>query len=274
MIYNRREGGIVFWVRLLASPASLVDLTLDVDEVLAQYAEDAADYYNRWIVTAERTIRNSLAIELRAARVRHLSCCPNISDDSLLVPAIAALAKGDLQAVELGQLAHLVLGVRSGAVNNSNIICRERPFPRGFYFPGVVMDDFCACEVEKCSVVDGIRVPRDVAPAGSFGPIAVERLKQQYNIHKLEYHPSKEVYRSFSSTAWGSSINGISGMYHTPTNKVVALSALTLATDELGFASINLLEIIVGSWIAVMLHSRRILCLIELLYEAIRDHNE
>ncbi|CAE8615757.1 unnamed protein product [Polarella glacialis] len=110
---NRKEIGLVFWVRLLVAPGSLVDCVLEPNEMVAQYAEDAVDYYNRWLVTVERAVRNSLAVELRVSDVKHLRACPELPDGAFVVPAVYALAMGDLQAVELGQLGHLAIAVRA-----------------------------------------------------------------------------------------------------------------------------------------------------------------
>ncbi|CAE8705393.1 unnamed protein product, partial [Polarella glacialis] len=162
---NRKEVGLVFWVRLLVGPGSLVDCVLESNEVLAQYAEDAVDYYNRWLVTVERAVRNSLAIELKVSDVKHLRACPDLPDGAFVVPAVSALAMGDLQAVELGQLGHLTIAVRAAAVNNHTVLCRERPFPRSAYFAGVCIDDFCAFEKEEGDIVDGVVVPAACAPA-------------------------------------------------------------------------------------------------------------
>ncbi|CAE8589014.1 unnamed protein product [Polarella glacialis] len=93
-------------------------------------------------------MRNSLAIELKVSDVKHLRACPDLPDGAFVVPAVSALAMGDLQAVELGQLGHLTIAVRASAVNNHIVLCRERPFPRSAYFAGVCIDDFCAFEKE------------------------------------------------------------------------------------------------------------------------------
>ena len=47
------------------------------------------------------------------------------------------LCMGDLQAVEIGQLSHACLVARAGVLNDSELIARELPFPRGDYFGGI-----------------------------------------------------------------------------------------------------------------------------------------
>ncbi|CAE8616450.1 unnamed protein product, partial [Polarella glacialis] len=177
---------------------------------------------------------------------------------------------GDLQAVELGQLGHLTIAVRASAVNNRAVLCRERPFPRSAYFAGVCIDDFCAFEKEEGVIVDGVVVPAACAPTAAFAPVAIKQIKDEYN-NKLQYHEGKEVFRSFSCTAWGSHTDGITGIHMTPIERVIALTAITLSVVDLGIASVALLDSIAGSWVAVIMHNRRFLCLIYLLYDAVKQ---
>ncbi|CAE8591274.1 unnamed protein product [Polarella glacialis] len=178
---------------------------------------------------------------------------------------------GDLQAVELGQLGHLTVAVRASAINNNIVLCRERPFPRSAYFAGVCIDDFCAFEKEGGVIVDGVVVPAACAPATAFAPVAIKQIKDEYNNNKLQYHEGKEVFRSFSCTAWGSHTDGITGIHMTPVERVIALTAITLSVVDLGIASVALLDSIAGSWVSVIMHNRRFLCLIDLLYDAVKQ---
>jgi hypothetical protein len=69
---------------------------------------------------------------------------------------------------------------------------------------------------------------------------------------------------------WGSETDGIVGRHSSPWKRILVLTDLTLDVAKLGFVQVGVLESLVGSWNAVMLHHRRFLCLLDLSYDTCR----
>ena len=78
---------------------------------------------------------------------------------------------------------------------------------------------------------------------------------------------------SGGSTLWshgGVNLNGKVGTVNSPFGRVPFLAGISAEVASLGYASVELLMSLVGSWISAMLCRRRTLCLLETVYEALR----
>jgi hypothetical protein len=225
-----------YWVKLLAFPAALVDVVLRRDEVLAMSAEDAVDYYNRFVVSRARTLRTALSTPVHRSEVEGFAAFPKESKRQSFIPCIAALAMGDCQAVEIGQLAHLAIACRAGAICNNTVIARELPVPRSDYFSGIIIDDFVSFEKEK-GVLDssGILTHATFPPHTSVAAAKLICLKDEYAKHHLQHHPAKGISREFRTTLWGSETDGVVGWHAAPLKRTAALSKLTCSIVEIGF---------------------------------------
>ena len=268
---NRFDRALCHWVQHLGHPACLSDVHLDGDEVLAIYSSDIVDFYNRFVVTGDRTRRNTLKKTLKASALRHLSCCPHVPGDTDIAISLKILAMGDLQAVEIAQAAHSLICAVAGSVSDRSLISRLRPFPRLGFASGLCIDDFAAFEVEKgCRDLEGRLSLALSPPESATGSRRLESLKQAYRTIGLESHPKKEVRRASKAVVWGSETDGIAGTHAVPRAKLIALVSLTTARIDLGRVSVSLLESLVGMWGAVVLHHRRSFCLLDLCYEAVK----
>ena len=87
----------------------------------------------------------------------------------------------------------------------------------------------------------------------------------------MSAHPGKAVHREFRGIFWGAQFDGLAGHVRAPTGKVTALMQLTIAAVNTGVISVGLLQVLTGSWLAV-LHRRRTLCLLDQVYPAIDCH--
>ena len=70
--------------------------------------------------------------------------------------------------------------------------------------------------------------------------------------------------------AWGVHLDGRAGTVNSPFGRILFLAGVTAEVAALGYASVELLMSLVGSWISAMLSRRRTLCLLESVYEALR----
>ena len=118
-------------------------------------------------------------------------------------------------------------------------------------------------------------------PNGRTRPIACQpivtdcqrdlrRLRSGYVRHGLTWHEQKAVWRRCSVVAWGVASDGKRGAVNVPFGRVLFLAGITAEVAALGYASVELLMSLVGSWMSAMLCRRRSLCLLELIYEAMR----
>ena len=78
---------------------------------------------------------------------------------------------------------------------------------------------------------------------------------------------------SFSNTLWGGDVDGVTGLVRPPVSRLVALASLTASTASLGFATVELLELIAGSWVAVMTYRRRFMWLLDLILNAVKERS-
>ena len=65
-------------------------------------------------------------------------------------------------------------------------------------------------------------------------------------------------------------LTGVEGWTSSPVKRLIVLANLLCDIASLGFASVALLESAVGSLVAAYMHNRRLLCLLDLVYEAMR----
>jgi len=259
---NSREIAVNFWTQLLGFPSLLVELRLALDEVLAQYSDDISDYYPSFMVSRERALRNVFKINLHPSEVCHLKCFkPWMHNPSCLKASLATLCQGDSWAVEFGQCAHLALGARSRALDDDTLLSLRSRLPRGSYCSGIILDDHVGLEKEPAaSPRHGIPQPRNAPPAGAQGPLRFARMRAEYLKNGLKHHPKKTQYRVFDGIHWGVQVEGLEGWASTPLPKLSVLVNITMQVVALGLATVELLESLAGSWVAVCLIYRRSLC--------------
>ena len=101
-------------------------------------------------------------------------------------------------------------------------------------------------------------------------PPSVRQLHAGYLKHRLTRHEQKAVWRKYSVVSEGGHVNGRTGTVNSPFNRIPFLSGITAEIAALGYASVELLMSLTGSWISAMLCRRRTLCLLETVYEALR----
>ena len=68
----------------------------------------------------------------------------------------------------------------------------------------------------------------------------------------------------------GVAVDGKRGRVNVPGGCILFLAGLTVEFAALGYATLELLMSLVGSWISAMLCRRRSLCQLELIYESLR----
>ena len=226
---------------------------------------DLKDYYHAFRVSDARARRNALAVSLTVAEAQSLSC---FSDEFLgcsrIYPCLAALAMGDNQAVELGQLAHIQLGFLARAFSPLELLVVHGRAPRSAVSAGIVIDDVVFSEKSMPKVETG-----ELESVKRLNLLCEEYLQQE-----LLAHPKKTFRGEAVGEFWGCYADGVSGRVKANPKRLVPLIELSLRTARLGLASAALLETLAGGWIAILQSRRGMLCLVQFLYEAQRRGDE
>ena len=161
---NTLELPLNVWTQTMASISPLLDTFLAPSDILIASGEDLRDYYYFYIVSPERAARNALAMELTEQEARQFRAYAATTPGSRkYVPALQTMAMGDVNAVEVGQQAHMAICLQQGVLPKELLLLRGRA-PRGKLAVGVVIDDWIALE----------HVPRDWTGA----PTSVELADQ------------------------------------------------------------------------------------------------
>lgn len=128
---NEKEQTLDSWCKTLASSHTLALQELDDGKNMYFSGTDLKDYYHAFRVTPERAHRNALNLPLSNAEARELSgFSSEMVSCTKLYPCLSALAMGDCQAVELGQLAHLQLAFNSRAFSPYELLMVHGRAPR------------------------------------------------------------------------------------------------------------------------------------------------
>ena len=193
------------WVRSLGTLEQLQFFILPPDCNLETHTEDLREFYHSFIISHQRCLRNSLAIDFAFDQVKHLSCCP-AQGAGRLIPCLATMAMGDCNAVAMGQCSHLACILRSTTLQLRDFVCLQQRPPRpGHVAAGLLIDDFILLDPVP-------KIPRGVAAVNSPespDPPGVRILKQViagYERAGLPRHAGKATSRSLVGEFWGGSL--------------------------------------------------------------------
>ena len=262
---NSKETTLDAWCKTLASCHTLALQELGQDQIMYFSGTDLKDYYHAFKVPRVRAFRNALACALTPDEAQVLSCFkPEHWECPRLYPCLSALAMGDNQAVELGQLSHIQLGFLSNAFAPHEILAVHGRAPRGEIAAGIVIDDVILSE----------KAEADMAAESLESVKRLNLLCEEYLQQGLLAHPRKTFRGETEAEFWGCCADGVSGRVRANPKRVVPLMELTIKTARLKVASVSLLEVLAGGWISVLQTRRRMLCLVQHLYEAQRGRSQ
>jgi hypothetical protein len=187
---NLWEEGINEWTRTMASAASLLQIYLEPGRDLYFSGDDLKDYYYSFRVSLQRALRNRLSGSWRPSELQHLRCFkPEFWSHPALCVALATMAMGDLNAVEVGQAAHVALAARAAVMTQSEFLTVSGRGPRraaSDFIAGVIVDDFVALSQRVKSellVSDALRMQDEAARSLVAARMAL--LHGAYNQHGL-----------------------------------------------------------------------------------------
>ena len=87
-------------------------------------------------------------------------------------------------------------------------------------------------------------------------------------------HPKKTFLNSTRGEFWGCDFDGVAGRVQANLKRVIPVIAVTQAILSLGLCSVGLLEVIVGCWTSIFLFRRRLLSLMNLVYQVCQGEVE
>ena len=260
--FNTLERPPGRWVKAMASCGPLLDLQLQPHEKCFTSGTDLRDFYYGFKITHERLRRNSLVGPVAPSLYKHFRCYRHeLATAARVYFCLNTLAMGDSQAVEIAQTAHLGVLVQAGLVEPSSLLAMDLSISRLPVFTGIVIDDLIVFERVVCN-------QQLFGNEFSFhGSACLERALEEYRRVGLLPHPKKTFKDTTSSEFWGCQFDGSLGLIQANTKRVIPIMAVTAKILQLGLCSLGLLEVLIGSWTSIFLFRRRLLSLLNLVYQ-------
>eukprot|EP00438_Fugacium_kawagutii_P003415 Skav211329 [mRNA] locus=scaffold3120:27024:31484:+ [translate_table: standard] len=254
---NLLEKPLQRWVKSLASAERLCQLHLKEDQVIYSSSNDLKDYYYYLLVGEERSRRNILAGAVRPKDVSDLNCfCEDFWEEDKIYGSLCTLAMGDCNAVSLAQTCHLSLCLQSG-VDPSTLLTLSGPVPRSSVLSGIIIDDYvCLAKVMQTS------------PLPTLSSKTADRVQSCYESVKLVPNKEKGTRDEAESTFWGTHLDGVRGFCRGALTRAIPLLGIVLQICALGHSTVELLQVITGSLISLFLYRRRMMSLLDSVFQS------
>lgn len=263
---NLADRALGKWCRSMASAAVLADLFIEPEYVLAASGEDLRDFFYQFKVGKERVVRNALAdpLSLKHAQFVFGDSLPHDWEPPVYC-GLSTLAMGDLNACEFAQCSHLALMLRAGVLQADEMISLQGDVPRGLMSVGVIIDDLVL--LEKMIRRDHLAVSQ--GRMRSQADSRLDKALAAYEQQRLEVNLKKEFRNQTTARFCGIELDGEKGMIRGSTLRLWPLIVVTARVAMLGLCSVTLLEAIAGSWVSLFAVRRRLLCSMNVIFEAI-----
>eukprot|EP00438_Fugacium_kawagutii_P020227 Skav232464 [mRNA] locus=scaffold2877:29131:33540:+ [translate_table: standard] len=259
---NMLEETLKSWCKTLGAISTVLQLELEPSHNLAISSSDLRDFYYCFRVSRARAARNIFNFGITPEQAQHFNCFhDHMKQHKLLYPCLSTMAMGDTQAVEMGQLVHVKLGLRCEAVRPSELLTVHGRAVRGNLSCGIVIDDVVFLE----------QVPRMLKEEdlkSSEGARRLRLMTEEYLAQELMPHPDKMQEAKLSGEFWGASVDGEAGHVRAALRRLIPLMDATCRTARLGLATVSLLQTLAGSWCSIFQMRRRMLCLLDEVYHA------
>ncbi len=258
---NELEVGINDWTASMATIVPLLDLVIPPQSSALAAGEDLRDYYYYFLVSPSRCTRNAIKYKVPLAEARRMKSYPSaVPELREYVPGLATMAMGDINAVEVGQQSHVMLAMSIGIRAKDLLTLRGR-LPREGPYIGIVIDDFVVLELVPRSLSD----PKELESSR-----IADRMLETYAAVGLKSNETKRFRAATSAKFWGASFQGDAGTMRAQLEKVLPIALVTAQVARLGAANRKLLEILTGSWVAILQYRRRAMCLLDSLFADIQ----
>ena len=266
---NELESFPGHWVYSLASAACVGGIVLRPNEVLILCGTDLQDCFYQFKASTQRTVRNHLACELSVQDAEFVFDRPAASfgcPTTAVHCGLSSLAMGDSSACEFAQCSHLGVLLQARAVCVGELLVQAAPPPRGLLSVGLVIDDLIIMQKLLASQVSALDVP----PRQTEASLRLDAALAGYDAAHLRYSEKKTFRDRLQASFWGVDCCGRSGLVRANPARYWPLVLITVRVLQLGLATRALLESLIGSWVSVFMLRRRLLCLVDLCFQAVR----
>ena len=230
-------------------------------EKIRAAGEDLKDYNYYYVVTRSRAARNSLAFELSPAEAQKFKAFRNVrGTDTCYIPSLATMAMGDLNSVEFGQQAHVMLAALQGFIGSDFLTMRGK-WRRQSWAIGIIIDDFVA--IEKLDMHQ---------EQGHFSGELADIMVDAYLQKGLQPNEKKRFRDSKEASFWGITLDGDSCQIRSQLERTVPIAFITGKVARLGSGNRKLLEMLAGAWISILQCRRRAMCLLSSIFKDIQLH--
>ena len=248
------------WTATMASASTLVDLVLHDSQNLVASGEDLRDYFYQFVTTEERTTRNVMASPLTAAQAEVVFGRAFAKADEPVWCGLSTLAMGDLNSCEVAQAAHVGLCLQNGVVQADELLTLRGSVPRGLLSVGIIIDDLV--------LLEKVLKTADLSSQACISSRRLESALRGYAAADLEVNMKKEFRTQLQARFWGIELDGEKGLIRPSSLRMWPVVLITARVAMLGLCSVSLMEALAGSWIALFSVRRRLMCCLELIFEA------
>lgn len=256
---NGAEPPLSRWTCTMAAYSCLGGVELAEDEELRISGRDISDFFYQFQVSRERGLRNVMSCWLRAEELEYIFERPFLRGGYV---GLNTLAMGDLAACEFAQCSHLGILLQSRCCQPFELLQMHKPTPRGDMLLGVVIDDLICLE----------KVLSRSFGQDNFCSESKERMRlvmEEYGKCGLPVNLKKSFDVVGNASFWGVQLDGLKGLYRANESRFWPLVLITIRVVALGVCTVGLLQSMAGSWISVLGVRRRLMSLMNLIFDAI-----
>lgn len=271
---NDREGRLPFCAASeLPHAVCFCEYDLSDGSELRISAEDLRDYYFSFLVTLLRALRNCVQGVFKLGDFRSTSAYKSYramfggTDVSRVVGAMATMGQGDGSAVDVGEEAHIGMGLLFGAFLRAQLITYRSPMPRGSFRVGCMLDDLVAT-LQSPSDRPDLRKPESEGGTPGADSNCMKRMRNGYKFEDLVSHETKRVDRAHKGVFWGGFLEGAFGAVCAPMQRTLCQILLTLTFIRVGCGPLIIFQIMTGTWIFILMFRR---CMFALLFVIFKD---
>ena len=261
---NCLEYKLDTWTSSMAAATCLADLHLQDNELLLCSGEDLRDFFYQFKVSDIRTGRNTLCEPLTKSEAEQVFGRPFFDHDEPIFCGLSSLAMGDTNACEFAQSSHVSMCLLHQVILPEELLHMRGQVPRTPFLGGIIIDDLVL--LEKCLRSD-LQLLQQGQPSEADNRL--DKMLRCYTLRNLEHNPGKEFRNDSTARFWGAEIDGDAGIVRASSLRIWPLIQICCHVCEIGWCSVSLLEAIAGSWVSIFGLRKRLLCLMDVLFEAL-----
>ena len=260
---NLAEPGLSKWTMCMASATCLSGLELGKSQLLAMSGRDIKDFFYQFKVSEQRCLRNVMATWMTPEDLEFVFE-EKFSSGGYV--GLNTLAMGDLSACEYAQASHMGILMKSGGCFPDEVMKLNSPCPRNDLSIGIVIDDLICLEKINFKLSGGL--DGKLLESGE-SRTRMEAIMEEYTAASLPVNLKKSFDCKLQASFWGVQVDGVKGVFRANDSRFWPLVLITLRVACLGLSTVSLLQSLAGSWISVLCIRRRLLSLMNLIFDAI-----